>query len=200
MLAASRRHTLQLMNREQLTIPNIITVARILVTPLMAVMLARDPVAWAIPAILIGLTDVLDGFLARRFNWITELGRILDPTADVIYTSAIAIALAVAGVLPVPLMAATLLQKALKTVITGMAAIRLKGVKTHVTDFGKAVEVVTNVGVAGFMLAKLTPDEWYDPLRIVATVVTIAGILAGFINAWRMYQQYQQIKADSQKS
>jgi len=66
-----------------LNLPNLITAARIALIPLfMASMSAR----WVVPSmalfIFISLTDAIDGYLARKLNQVTDLGKILDPLAD----------------------------------------------------------------------------------------------------------------------
>lgn len=67
-------------------IPNILSVIRILLVGLFIFVFFNnypDNLLWALVVFLTaGLTDVIDGFLARRFNWITNLGKILDPFAD----------------------------------------------------------------------------------------------------------------------
>ena len=64
-------------------IPNILTVFRILLIPVMSYYLFTDNLKIAlIVYILASLTDVVDGYIARKFNMITDLGKILDPLAD----------------------------------------------------------------------------------------------------------------------
>lgn len=65
------------------TIPNILTVIRILLTPVFAMAYTSENfnLAWILFAIA-GLTDALDGFLARVWNQRTQLGAMLDPLAD----------------------------------------------------------------------------------------------------------------------
>ena len=48
-----------------------------------------------------GLTDVLDGYLARRFAWTSNIGKILDPLADKLMQCVVLISLAVKGLIPV---------------------------------------------------------------------------------------------------
>lgn len=83
-------------------IPNIISVARILlVYPVVDAILALDcrrAVVWFAVA---GLSDGVDGFLARFFGWQSRLGSYLDPVADKLLLSASFICLAWVGVLPV---------------------------------------------------------------------------------------------------
>nr|WP_320133508.1 CDP-diacylglycerol--glycerol-3-phosphate 3-phosphatidyltransferase [uncultured Holophaga sp.] len=69
--------------KQTLTVPNCLTLLRILAVPFFAISVwyGRMPEACAIFA-LAGVTDLLDGFIARRFNQKSTLGAILDPAAD----------------------------------------------------------------------------------------------------------------------
>lgn len=84
-----------------LSIPNLITLGRILLVPL---------VVWAISAgtmwiafvlfVVAGISDAVDGFLAKRYNMTTELGRYLDPLADKALIVSIYLALGINGTIP----------------------------------------------------------------------------------------------------
>ena len=67
-----------------ITIPNILSTVRLLMIPFMlwAYCVLDSPAITAILVVLSGLTDVVDGFIARRFNMISDLGKALDPVAD----------------------------------------------------------------------------------------------------------------------
>lgn len=82
-------------------IPNIITVLRILITPLFIILIQRD---LYLPALVVftaaGISDGLDGFLARYFNQRTRLGATLDPIADKILLMSAYIILALKGIMP----------------------------------------------------------------------------------------------------
>ena len=67
-----------------ITIPNILSTVRLLMIPFMlwAYCVLESPAITAILVVLSGLTDVVDGFIARRFNMISDLGKALDPVAD----------------------------------------------------------------------------------------------------------------------
>ena len=80
-----------------LNLPNLLTLFRILLVPLLVVILltevnGKEPIALAV-FLVASLTDFLDGFLARRRREITRLGKLLDPAADKILTSAAFISL-----------------------------------------------------------------------------------------------------------
>ena len=65
------------------TIPNFISFVRILLIPVFAVLFRNDQLVWALVIVVIsGLTDFVDGKIARKFNQISDLGKLLDPLAD----------------------------------------------------------------------------------------------------------------------
>ena len=66
-----------------LTVPNVMSVFRIILSPIFAVFYFDEEYIIAAAILLLsGLTDVLDGLIARKFNLITTVGKILDPIAD----------------------------------------------------------------------------------------------------------------------
>ncbi len=87
-----------------MTIPNVLSILRILLVPVFCVVYFQDiPHAnfWAAGIYaLAALTDMLDGFIARRYNLITRMGRVLDPLADKMMNFAVLVSLIVKGLLP----------------------------------------------------------------------------------------------------
>ena len=84
-----------------LNLPNILTILRILLVPVLVVVLltkfdGREIVGLAV-FLFAALTDVLDGIIARRQKLVTRLGKLLDPAADKILTSAAFISLVEMG-------------------------------------------------------------------------------------------------------
>lgn len=66
-----------------LTIPNLLTLIRILIVPVFAVLFLNGEFLWAVLVLAVsGLSDFLDGKIARRFNQVSALGKLLDPVAD----------------------------------------------------------------------------------------------------------------------
>ena len=88
----------------RLGIPNLITLGRIILVPI---------VVWAITSgemrvafflfVAAGISDAVDGFLAKRLHMTSELGALIDPLADKALIVSIYVALSIAGALPIPL-------------------------------------------------------------------------------------------------
>lgn len=82
-------------------IPNAICVLRILLVAPTAVALANGRFVLALALVFIaGLSDALDGFLAKRFDWRSRLGGLLDPLADKLLLVSLFVALAILGLIP----------------------------------------------------------------------------------------------------
>lgn len=95
------------MDKKVLNIPNLITVLRIIMVPVIIVLISMESFTTALWLFLVaGVSDALDGYIARRFDMRTTLGATLDPLADKILIIASVIALSRLGLLPVWLMAA----------------------------------------------------------------------------------------------
>jgi cardiolipin synthase len=84
-----------------LSIPNLITLARILLVPVVVWAIASGSMQIAFLLFLAaGLSDAIDGFLAKRFGMATELGAYLDPLADKAMIVSVYVALGVADAIP----------------------------------------------------------------------------------------------------
>jgi cardiolipin synthase len=88
--------------RQVLTVPNVISASRLLGVPLFLwLVLGPEADVWALVVLMVaGITDFLDGWLARKLNQQSELGRLLDPVADRFYILAVVIGLALRDVIP----------------------------------------------------------------------------------------------------
>ena len=87
-----------------ITLPNLLTIFRMVLTPVFVSMLFYQKFVWALVIFVVaGITDGLDGLLARRFDQQSQLGRILDPIADKLMLVASFVVLSMPSVFPTPL-------------------------------------------------------------------------------------------------
>ena len=134
------------------TIPNLLSILRICMIPLFIWLYCakHDCQLTALILLLSGLTDVMDGYIARRFHMVSDLGKVLDPLADKLTQAAMLFCL----LTQFPMMIIPLCLLLLKEISTGIATLtviqktgRIKGAKWH----GK----VTTCFLYGMMLLHL---------------------------------------------
>ena len=103
--APSKRKLMKHWLRQLKSPPNIITTARILFTPALSYLIITEQYGIALCGCFVaGLSDVLDGYLAKRYNMCTVLGTYLDPLADKILINVLSLSMWYADILPTPLM------------------------------------------------------------------------------------------------
>ena len=104
------------------TIPNILSLVRLALLPIFAVLYlksAEDPALmwWSLLVLaLSGLTDLFDGYIARRFNQITEIGKLLDPVADKLTQVVVLVCLAVRMPRLIPLLTICIVKELIQVV------------------------------------------------------------------------------------
>jgi CDP-diacylglycerol--glycerol-3-phosphate 3-phosphatidyltransferase len=184
-----------------LNIPNLLTVFRILLVPLLVVVLLTKPrfdgQEWLglTLFLLAALTDFLDGFLARRRKQITRLGMLLDPAADKILVSAAFISL-VEMAPRLPGSTSTIVPAWMVVVIVArefaVSALRSFAAAEHVVIpaglSGKIKTVVQVVSIALLIIYnQLGEFRHLAPLSLwVAVLVTAYSGLEYFLRFWRL--------------
>ena len=120
-------------------IPNILSAIRILlVFVFVFVFFVCNSPIWALIIFLTaGATDIVDGYLARRFNWITNLGKILDPFADKLMQCTALVCLCIKNYVPLWFVL-VFFAKELATMATGLLVIKRRSVVVVSKWYGKA--------------------------------------------------------------
>lgn len=91
------------------TIPNLLTASRLIAAPFIGYCILHDHHAWALGLFAYaGITDLLDGWIARKWNLGTVVGTVIDPMADKMLMTVLTVALAMKGGLPGELMSMSL--------------------------------------------------------------------------------------------
>jgi cardiolipin synthase (CMP-forming) len=178
------------MSSRIITLPNVLTVFRMALTPVFVSLLFYQKFVWALTVFVVaGITDGLDGLLARRFKQQSELGRILDPIADKMMLVTSFVVLSMRGVFPTPLpkhlpvpfwVTITVISRDI-FILVGAAAINMvSGFRAFQPSFlGKVSTVVQIVAVAAVILAAQTRVGTGYYLPTIYTSVFTLALLSG---------------------
>jgi cardiolipin synthase len=159
-----------------LTAPNVITMVRLLCIPIFLWLLfgAHRQTAAAVLLAVLGATDWVDGFVARRYGQVSTFGKVLDPTADRILVGTAVISIMVYGAVPLWFGVATIAREVLVSAMVLLLA-SLGAARIDVLWVGKA-------GTFGLMFAYPTfllgygSAGWQEPIRIIGWVTGLIGL------------------------
>lgn len=157
-----------------MSIPNLITLGRVILVPVVFWFLVSGKLQWAFAAfVAAGVSDAVDGFLAKRFKWETELGAYLDPIADKLLIVSVFVALGVTGKLPSFLVIAVVSRDILIVI-----AVVLSWFLGHPTPM-KPIAVSKANTVSQIVLAAVVlADEAFE-LKLRGPVLALIWITAG---------------------
>ncbi len=163
-----------------MSIPNIITLGRILLVPIIvwAIASSQMEIAFAV-FIVAGVSDAVDGFLAKRFNMASELGALLDPLADKALLVSIYIALGISGAIPHWIVILVVSRDIM--IVTGVIVSWLFGKPVPMKPLMVSkLNTVAQVAFAALVLASLgfgfTPQPYDAVLMGFVTVFTLASV------------------------
>jgi cardiolipin synthase len=166
-----------------LTIPNVITVVRLCLMPVFLWLLFgredRATAAWLLAAL--GTTDFLDGYIARHFHQVSNIGKILDPVADRLLFVLGVGGIVVDGSVPAWVAVAALVREALVGGATlALAALGVR--RIDVTWFGKAYTLLLMISFPLFLASHSTLG-WHDGARTAAWLFGIPGLVLAWYSA-----------------
>jgi|SRR5580658_907289 cardiolipin synthase len=169
------------------TTPNLLTLLRICLAPfLVAAILEGHYLLSFVLFIVAGLTDALDGMLARLLEQRSMLGHYLDPVADKVLLSTLFLVLMHKGLIPVTV---TVMVFGRDVGILLVAAILYAAVgrrEFHPSLLGKANTLAQIVALAAVLLRQLTAVEWVVVFRQVALDLTMGlTVASGLHYAWQ---------------
>jgi cardiolipin synthase len=177
------------LNGEVVNVPNLLSFLRILLVPVFLWFLLEELFLAAIAVLAVaGLTDFLDGFLARKLNQTTKLGKMLDPVADRLYIFATLLALSATGYVPWWLAGLVILRDVLMLIsLPLLASVGYRSLPVHY--LGKAGTFALLYSFPLLMMGKIfieaafiiTPIAWAFALWGVALYWW-----SGFVYLWQL--------------
>ncbi|HEV7447481.1 MAG TPA: CDP-alcohol phosphatidyltransferase family protein [Steroidobacteraceae bacterium] len=158
-------------------LPNIICVLRIaLVWPVAAALAHREYLLALALIIIAGVSDVVDGYLAKRFNWTSELGKFLDPLADKLLLVTVFVEAAWLGLAPWWLTSAVVA----RDVLIGLGAMvfrlwfgPLRGRPTISSKINTAMQLLYPMAMLVNAAINFPPHEVLDALAILVFITTV---------------------------
>ena len=162
-------------------IPNILTILRFFLIPFILYFLVHDEFILAIVfLILSGLTDILDGAIARKFNFITNFGKLIDPLADKFTQLSILWMLVSKNIIPLWILVIVLLKEA--TMVAGASFLYGKELVVSSKWYGKASTVLFYLAIALSMIFRDLHIQTSIDLFIyyIAVTMTIFSLIMYF--------------------
>jgi CDP-diacylglycerol--glycerol-3-phosphate 3-phosphatidyltransferase len=167
-------------------LPNALTIARLILIPVFVVLMIQADGEPSWPAGIVfgvaGITDQVDGFLARRWGVESEFGRIFDPLADRLMIDAAVILLFIYDRMPLAGLIVILGRDLL--LLAGYRAIAPQGYELNVNIVGKAATWLLYAGI-GFMIVTEPSTHWPNWIFWAGLVLAVIAGLVYAYAAWR---------------
>jgi cardiolipin synthase len=165
-----------------LTIPNVLSVIRLCCVPLFLWLLFaeenRVAAAWLLGGL--GATDWVDGYVARHFDQVSKLGKVLDPVADRVLLIVGVVAITIDGSVPLGVAVLSLTRECLVAVATVVLAL-LGARRIDVTWFGKAGTLFVMFAFPFFLLGNADDGTWSNLAWIAGWLCAIPGLVFGYV-------------------
>lgn len=162
-------------------IPNILTIIRFILIPIILNFIFKgDYISGIILFSISGLTDVLDGFIARKFNLISNFGKLMDPLADKLTQISVLAALVSVKIIPVWILAIVVLKELI--MVVGASFLYGKDVVVYSRWYGKLATVLFYIAIVASLLVKQfeLPEIWTNldfGLYCLAIVTTVFALV-----------------------
>lgn len=168
-------------------IPNTLSLVRILLVPVFLVLYLNHLDWWAFGVLVFsGVTDMLDGFIARHFNQITDCGKLLDPISDKLTQVGVLIALATRYRELLPLVILCVIKETCQA-IGGVIMIKRRNTVQGSLWFGKLSTVVFYVCMSVLVVSTLFDVTLSPNMRWLVSALAGACMLIAFVGYLRVF-------------
>ncbi len=170
-------------------IPNILTTVRLFLVPVFAYLLLKvqNLPAAAVVLILSGATDVVDGYIARRFHMVSDFGKVYDPFVDKLMQITSVICLALAGIIPFGVILIVILKELTMIVIGGI--LYLKKIVVHSHWYGKATTVIFYTIIFILIICQNISHAWVVGLLVVLVGTMLASAVAYLVDIIKNFEE-----------
>ncbi len=174
-----------------MNLPNLLSIFRMCLVPVFVVFFFSDtPHAYTYAALIFaiaGITDIADGMIARKFNLITRLGKILDPLADKLMTITVFVCIAIANLIPWWIIA-LIFTKDFLLVIGGVKLYKEMAAVFQSNVFGKVATLFLVIGgIAILLFENMIPSSYRTIFAYLAASISLLAFFS-------YLQQYLKFK------
>ncbi len=168
---------MQTQKPSNLNLPNALTTLRLLLIPVFIYLMDKNRMMTALAVfVAASLTDIADGWIARRYNLITDFGKLFDPLADKLMVLSVMLMLAIKGIAPWAAICILLAKEAL--MLLGGLLLYRRNIVVYAMPIGKIAQLVTVVA----LIACFFHEHFVSPVPPVHLYLLWAGVSLAVIS------------------
>ena len=171
-------------------VPNILTIIRFLLIPFIVYFIFTEQFILAFVFFTIsGITDVADGFIARKFNLVSNFGKLMDPLADKLTQISTLASLALVNIIPIWILIIVLVKEFI--MIVGASFLYGKDVVVYSKWYGKLATVLFYVAIVLSLIFRQFNIQgfWQNLDLIFYTLALISTLFALIMYVWSLYHK-----------
>jgi CDP-diacylglycerol--glycerol-3-phosphate 3-phosphatidyltransferase len=181
--------------RETFNLPNTITLLRISVVPFLFILLSSPGEFWslilAILFVIASITDFFDGYVARKYQMITTMGKFLDPIADKIMVNTAMILMIPIGRIPAWIVAITIIRDLMVDVIRSIAS--SEGICIQASTLGKQKTVTQIIAVTALIIHySIFGINAHAVGMVILYIALVLTIFSGFDYFIKLYRNIEK--------
>jgi len=179
-------------------VPNLLTIVRFLLIPLILILIFQDRYIEAFIILTIsGITDILDGYIARKFNFVSDFGKLMDPLADKLTQISILVFLCIKNIIPTWMIVIIFFKELI--MIVGASLLYKKDLIFSSKWWGKLATVIFYIAIACSLIIRYFKLNWSFDIYIyyIALFATLFSLVMYFKAFFK--QEYLDKKKDELK-
>ena len=168
-----------------MNIPNLLSAFRLILVPVFIVLYFNNHTAALVVFAIASATDILDGYIARRFKLITKLGAILDPIADKLMQLSVLVCLFYSQPQLYPLWALCILLGKEFLMCLGTLLLLKSGIVVSANIFGKSATVIISLCILVILIFGRTISVYVPLLALLASFAALCALVSYIISFYK---------------